>query len=273
MLAIDSSIVVSKISSVRWQVILASLVLKTLWSVHDRPLNSRSEPNEQFVQPHTLAPGLMVHHPGSFPNLSFTLAKIQEYEDFFLAGQPSSLPFVRELPTDKIVDLVWQSHILSTENYKKACSDKFQMYMHRIYPVDSTEVGCEIMDNASFQVEIQNLPVSKYAPELMRLHPEEFPSCQTFTETVLAYKTFLQQAQKAPTDHICLPTHKVDLLFHAHIIDTLAFMRDSQLIFGFAYNHHPGADFALGCHHCAGDASRLKTPIAVLILGVLSTLS
>lgn len=57
----------------------------------------------------------------------------------------------------------------------------------------------------------------------------------------LLYKMFLFLAFKFPDDslHMIVPTDSIDEFWHAHILDTVAYANDCQVVFGAFLHHQP----------------------------------
>jgi len=82
------------------------------------------------------------------------------------------------------------------------------------------------------------LDLTRFVPKLRRDFPENFPDNQTAEMALLEYKRMLQLVQLSPGEAV-VPSKSVDLAWHAHILDTAAYERDSLRLFGYYLHHAP----------------------------------
>eukprot|EP00928_Gymnodinium_smaydae_P007331 TRINITY_DN12649_c0_g4_i1.p1 TRINITY_DN12649_c0_g4~~TRINITY_DN12649_c0_g4_i1.p1 ORF type:complete len:709 (+),score=79.37 TRINITY_DN12649_c0_g4_i1:114-2129(+) len=84
----------------------------------------------------------------------------------------------------------------------------------------------------------ERLDLSRFVHKLQRDHPSYFPNETTAKSAIAEYRRMLYIIQKLP-DAPVVPSKLVDLVWHEHILDTQAYKRDSQALFGRYVHHAP----------------------------------
>jgi hypothetical protein len=82
------------------------------------------------------------------------------------------------------------------------------------------------------------LDLSRFVPKLQRDHPSYFPNASIAEAAVSEYRRMLLVIQAYPAAP-AVPSKLVDLCWHEHILDTQAYQRDSQKMFGKYLHHAP----------------------------------
>lgn len=71
------------------------------------------------------------------------------------------------------------------------------------------------------------------------------PTDEELREAEISYRHYLALHLLHP-EEILTPSHEVDLFWHAHILDTVKYAEDCQLLFGFFFHHFPYAGWQGG---------------------------
>lgn len=85
---------------------------------------------------------------------------------------------------------------------------------------------------------IAHLDLSRVRSKLVRANPAVDGESLNVDEAERAYRRFLALRVKYP-EATLVPTGTIDEFWHQHILDTLAYSRDCQVIFGGFMDHDP----------------------------------
>lgn len=66
----------------------------------------------------------------------------------------------------------------------------------------------------------------------------ESPSLEEVDDAVVKYRQFLELCMRYPNQGI-VPTNEIDMVWHAHILDTVKYREDCQVVFGQFIDHFP----------------------------------
>lgn len=86
---------------------------------------------------------------------------------------------------------------------------------------------------------IQNLNLSMVGKKLMEPAPEgKGWNAEQVAEADKWYRRYLSIIVKYP-EHVHVPNAPIDAFWHQHILDTKAYAKDCQTVFGFFLHHYP----------------------------------
>ena len=83
-----------------------------------------------------------------------------------------------------------------------------------------------------------DMDMSRFVPRLLKDHPDVFESEIQVENAVREYKKMLVMVQMYPTAPV-VPSKPVDMVWHAHILDTQNYTRDCLRMFGQYLHHAP----------------------------------
>jgi len=82
------------------------------------------------------------------------------------------------------------------------------------------------------------LEMDRFVPKLQRDYPEFFKDNATAQEAIFEYRRMLHLMQVHP-EQPAVPSKRVDLVWHEHILDTEKYKRDTLRMFGHYVHHAP----------------------------------
>ena len=92
-----------------------------------------------------------------------------------------------------------------------------------------------VMTHASKQCAASSLDLIRFVPKLLRDHSEVFVDETVVEQALVDYKAMLCEVERQlPVTNL---SRAVDLVWHEHILDTVAYVCDSARLF-VAYLHH-----------------------------------
>lgn len=109
-------------------------------------------------------------------------------------------------------------------------------------------------------LKVEQLDFTMLIHKLMQEKDWTFETCQ---EAEALYRRFLALNMRYPDRKIC-PTGPVDEFWHAHILDTRAYMADCDLLFGKYFHHFPYFGLRSDADRAALDAA-FRDSVALFI--------
>jgi len=85
---------------------------------------------------------------------------------------------------------------------------------------------------------VDTLDLDRFLPKLRKDFPRYFSNDTLVKESIAEYRKMLGLVQAKPSAAV-VPSKLVDLVWHAHILDTAAYARDTRRLFGHYLHHAP----------------------------------
>ncbi|MEO0839107.1 MAG: glycine-rich domain-containing protein-like [Cyanobacteria bacterium J06643_5] len=101
----------------------------------------------------------------------------------------------------------------------------------------STQRGLS-QDSQLFVNKLKQLDLRAIAYELMHASEGENWTFEQTKQAIYHYSMFLCLINLYP-ERILVPTHEIDMVWHYHILDTMKYAEDCQMLFGRFVHHFP----------------------------------
>jgi len=101
----------------------------------------------------------------------------------------------------------------------------------------STQRGL-FRDNQLFISKLKQLDLRSIAYELMYSHEGERWTCEQTKQAIYHYSMFLCLINLYPKRKL-VPTQEIDRVWHHHILDTMKYAEDCEMLFGRFIHHFP----------------------------------